>query len=468
MANSLPQSPEELKSWLQQLDEILYKKAIELAKQCYKTFLEKLDDAMTKHRDSGLRIEHCRAVWYQTRLGSIKIKRRQYRNKEGSYRYLLDELIGMRQYRHMTTSVQEIALDMASSMPYRRCAEVLHKASAINLPHQTIWRLVQKVADPYLRKTEQQLNWFLETGEIPECEMKAVSRLFMEADGVMISLQRERQRKTEVKVGIAYEGWEKIGKDRYRTVNKTAYAAIAGEQSFWAGMNLKLQGKYDLSCIKDTIVGGDGARWVKEGSDYVNGRFQLDRYHLNRELTMALGNDKKTKGRIWHACKCGDVKTVLRLMSEAMKEARGDKLQRMVKAYHYLQGNSTGLTDYRLTLGEEGKGLRRTGAMEGNVDKLIARRMKNQGMSWTIQGIRRLLCVRFLVLEKKLAGWLAVCDATKYQTNVPRKEIRRIVNRLSMSRPDDWLQANIPALYGPNNLNPWVIALKNITEASRI
>jgi hypothetical protein len=64
-------------------------------------------------------------------------------------------------------------------------------------------------------------------------------------------------------------------------------------------------------------------------------------------------------------------------------------------------------------LGEEGKGLRRTDAMEGNVDKLVVRRMKNQGMSWSLQGIRRLLCVRFLVLEGKLTGWLkrSICSS---------------------------------------------------------
>jgi len=464
LANSLPQSLEELKSWLQQLDEVLFKKAIEWAKQCYKSILEKLDKALTEHRDTGLRIEHCRAVWYQTRLGTIKIRRRQYRNMEGRYRYLLDEITGMRQYQHMTTGVQMLALDMASFMPYRRSAEVLRKASAIDLPHQTIWRMVQKVADPYLKKTERGIKWFLETGEIPEGKMKEVSRLFLEADGVMLSLQRERQRKTEVKVGIAYEGWEKAGKDRYRTVNKTVYAAIAGEQSFWAGMSLKLQRKYDLSRVKDTIVGGDGARWVKEGTAYLNGRFQLDRYHLNRELTLALGNDKATKRSVWHACKCGAVEAGLQIMAQAMEQARGEKLQRIAKAYHYLQDNSMGLADYRLALGDEGKALRRTGAMEGNVDKLIARRMKNQGMSWTTKGIRRLLCVRFLILEKKLSDWLTVCNATDHGIDMPRRKIRRIVNRLSMYQPDDWLRANIPALYGPHNLHPWVIALKNITE----
>ena len=117
----------------------------------------------------------------------------------------------MGRYSHTTDTVTEIALELASTMPYRRSAEVLRKTSAIDLAHQTIWRLVGKAADPYLEKAEQEIKWFLETGEIPEGEGKRAARLLVEADGVMLSLQREKESKTEVKVGIAYEGWEKVG-----------------------------------------------------------------------------------------------------------------------------------------------------------------------------------------------------------------------------------------------------------------
>jgi hypothetical protein len=147
-------------------------------------------------------------------------------------------------------------------------------------------------------------------------------------------------------------------------------------------MTLKLQKKYDLTGVMDTIVGGDGARWVKEGATYVSGRFQLDRYHLNRELTAALGRDKETKSKVWHACQCGDVETALQTMGEAMRQTRacpgstespihgelqgeprseqsrrGEQAQRIAHACNYLKENRSGLVDYRLGLGEEAKGL---------------------------------------------------------------------------------------------------------------
>lgn len=464
MEISLPKSPAELKSFLGQLDKIILGKALEWARKCYKAILEEVDELVAEHRSDKFSIEHRREVWYQTCLGPVRVERRQYRDGEGNYRYLLDELMGMSRYQHTTTSVQELALDLASNMPYRRSAEVLRKASAIDLPHQTIWRLVARAADPYLEKAEQELRWFLETGEIPEGEGKRVARLLVEADGVMLSLQRERERKAEVKLGIAYEGWARVGKDRYRTVNKTAFAAVAGEQAFWAGMSLKLQGTYDLSRVGDNIVGGDGAWWVKEGASYMNGQFQLDRYHLNRELCAALGRDKETKGKVWHACECGDVEAGLQVLANAMRQARGEQAQRIARAYHYLQENSSGIEDYRLRLGEEGKGLRRTGAIEGNVDKLVVRRMKNQGMSWTLTGIRRLLCVRFLVLEGKLTGWLQNGNAQKTRVTIPRKKIRRVVRRALVPDSSDWLKVELPALHGPHASRPWVRVLKALSE----
>jgi hypothetical protein len=325
--------------------------------------------------------------------------------------------------------------------------------------------MARKTADDYLGRADREISRFLETGEIPEGEGKQVRRLLVEADGVILSLQRESGRKAEVKLGIAYEGWEKVGKDRYKTVNKTAFADVTDRDSFWAGMSLKLQRKYDLGNVSDTILGGDGAAWVKEGARYIQGRFQLDRYHLNRELCAALGRNNETRRLVRQSCDSGNHELGLKLMTEAMQNTRGEQAQRVAKTYHYLKNNISGLGDYRLALGAEGKKLRRTGAIEGNVDKLIVRRMKNQGMSWTMKGIRRLLCLRFLVLEGRLKDWLARENERDTKVSLPRKKLHRIVNRLSCQEPDAWLEGRIPALYGPHSSRPWVKNLKVRSQA---
>jgi hypothetical protein len=467
LAKSLPESATEFKAMLPGLDKMILDKAMEWGRRCYQAMLEEMDKVLAEHRDSKLQVKHRRGVWYQTCLGAVKVRRRQYRGGGGERRCLLDECLGMDRYRHTTLRVKELALDMASMMPYRRSAEVIRKTTAIDITHQTIWRLVAKAADQYLDKAKREMELFMETGEMPKGDSRQVSRLMIEADGVMLSLQRDHQRKAEVKLGIAYEGWKKTGKDRYQTVNKTCFAAVGSGDSFWAGMTLKLNGKYDMAVVKDTVIGGDGAKWVKEGAGYMKGQFQLDRYHLNRELTTALGKDKDTKGRIWRACDRGKVDSGLRIMAEAIAQAKGEQAARLKMAYHYMWENRSGIADYR-SYPDRQNGIRHTGVIEGNVDKLVVRRMKNQGMSWSLRGISRLLCVRFLVLEGKLMDWLKQSTIPVAEIPMPVKSIRRIVTNLSFHEPDDWLKATLPAFHGPHAGRPWVSVLKHLTEVNII
>ncbi len=408
---------------IQGLENVLMEKALGWARRMYKAILEKIDDLLMHSRDKSLLVEHIRGTWYKTCLGAVRIRRRQYRDRKGKqYRYLLDELSGIdKKNGHNSVKVQDMALELACIMPFRRSAQVLRKTTPIDLSHQSIWKLIGKVGDSYIEKADREIKHFINTGEIPQGEGKKVACLMVEADGVMLSLQRERAKKAEVKLDIAYEGWEQAGKDRYITVNKTIFADVVGSEAYWSGMTLKLHKKYDLGSIRKVILGGDGASWVKEGSDHIGGQFQIDRYHLNRELCNALGPDRETIRLVRQACENGDVGKASQILSEARRKAPGEQAGKIAKAYHYLRQNSSGLRDYRLDMGEEGKGLRRTGAIEGNVDKLIVRRMKNQGMNWTIKGIRRMLYVRFMYLEGKLKDWLCQYNASIPEVAIPVK-----------------------------------------------
>jgi hypothetical protein len=106
--------------------------------------------------------------------------------------------------------------------------------------------------------------------------------------------------------------------------------------------------------------------------------------------------------------------------------------------------------------------------MEGNVYKLVVRRMKNQGMSWSVKGIRRLLCIRFLVLEDNLTECIRKKTVPDASPSIPRKRIRRLVNNLSFYEPDEWLKAGIPVLRGPHADRPWASVLKYLTVVQLI
>ena len=86
----------------------------------------------------------------------------------------------------------------------------------------------------------------------------------VEAGGVSVALQRGRESRVEVKLGIAHEGWQKISKE------KSAYSGIMSGDRFWQGFSLTLAKKYDLSQIGKVIVGGDGD-WLNAGLPALHG-----------------------------------------------------------------------------------------------------------------------------------------------------------------------------------------------------
>jgi len=466
---TLPQSVDELKSLVPGLDKVLRAWALEQARKLYKAMMEAMDGILAEHRPQGWRVVQIRLVSYQTFLGAIRVRRRVYQDGDLRRRYLLDEFLGMSKGDHFTLALKEMILALPVGMPYRRSCETLSRLADIHLSHQTLHRLVQMVAERRRDGMAREIEALKEAGELPVGEGRQPRQLFMEADAVFLSQQRQPQKKLEVKLGIAYEGWEQVSRDRFRTVNKTLYAAVnTGGDDFWAGMTVKLHKKYDLASVKQAVIGGDGASWVKDGAAYVGGRFQLDRYHLQRALTRALGRDQQTKQAVCQAVELGDAGSAVEILANAERKTRGEAAERIHHTRVYLESNASGLVDYRLGMGGgEAVGLRRTGAIEGNIDKFVARRMKNQGMSWSVKGARSLLYLRLLIYEGKLHEWLARPIPTP-DIYIPIRKVRRLVTQLSAQEPDDWLKASMPALCGPHASRPWVTMLRSLVETPTI
>ncbi len=463
MTTSLTNNAEELKQLIISLEKELLAKAVEGARKAFRSLLERIDSLLHKHRPVNLVVVHKRSVWYRTWLGPIRVTRRQYQAKDGKYQYLLDELMGMTKYQHTTFAVKEIACRLAAEMPFRRSAEVLNETTSINLSYRTIHRLVQHALSNSQDEADHDTAWFEETGELKQSEGKYAKRLMIEADGVVLSLQREAARKAEVKLGIAYQGWEKVGKDRYSTVNKTVYADIVDTDRFWSAMTSKLHRKYDLSRTQ-YVIGGDGAAWIKEGVDYFGGQYQLCRYHLNRALCHALGHDNPTLHSVQHQCSRNNLDAALKQLQEAANVAQGAKAKDIKRVMKYISSNAHGLKDYREDMELPDKTLRRTGAIEGNIDKLIVRRMKNQGMSWSRQGIRRMLWLRISIREGTLADHLRSCSGKTDRITMPKKQINTVIDRTIKYDYSNYFNTGIPAISGPHASRYWVEVLKSLTR----
>lgn len=462
MKTSLIKNAEELKQIVVSVEKELFTRVTECARTVFVKILEQIDLLIQKHRPADLVITHKRSTWYRTSLGVIRVVRRQYRDHDGKYRYLLDELMGITKYQHITLAAKEMSCRLAAEMPFRRSAEVLNMTTAIGLSYRTIHRLIQRTLADSQDKADEAIAWFEDTGELKQSEDRIVDRLMIEADGVILPLQRDKARKVEVKLGIAYDGWRKVGKDRYSTTNKTIYADIADSDRFWTAMTSKLHQKYDLGKTQ-YVIGGDGATWIREGVDYFGGRYQLCRYHLNRALCRALGHDMAMLRSIQYHCAHGEHDAALKLLKEAANNATDGKAKDIRQVIKYINSNIAGLRDYREDLGKQEPNLRRTGAIEGNIDKLIVRRMKNQGMSWSRQGIRRMLWLRVSIREGTLTNCL-FCSDRITPVKMPGKQIRKVLDRTIKYDYANYFNVDMPAISGPHASRYWVEILKSLTR----
>jgi len=439
-------------------EEEIFSWACSLAQEVAKALLENIDEELMKGKDQSLKVECLKEHRIITVFGDVRVKRRLYRDSNGDHRFLLDEKMGLDKGCHVSPKVKELATYISSHFPFLRSEEILRAILPSGISHTTIHRHVAKITDPYLEAEEKEIKEVFEAGVIPESEGKIVPYLFVEADGTNIALQREEARRAEVKAGIAYEGWQAVSKGHYRLSDKMVYSGIMNGDRFWEGFSLALAKKYDLSKVGRVIVGGDGAPWVKEGAELLGGIYELDKFHLKRALNQTLDNELAIE--VYRACVMGEIDKVDRILIQAQQKLSGEEAKELARLRGYLMENSFGLRDYRLEVG--GDNLRGLGAIEGNVDKLVANRMKKRGMSWTIRGAQRMARLISLREMGKLHSWITGKDKPK-DSQPPKKEINK---EMLTSKKDsgDWLKADLPALYGPHQNRPWVRILRALAH----
>jgi hypothetical protein len=438
-------------------EEIMFKWFCDLSQQLAEYFLESKDEELMRERETGLKVLGFREHRVTTVFGDIRIKRRLYRDSQNRYRFLLDEAMGLEKGCHVSPRVKELCTFIASHFPFQRSEEIIRAVLPSGISHTSIHRLVGKISASYLEAEEKEVKEVYEAGVIPESEGKVVPRLFVEADGTFIALQREKSRRAEVKIGIAHEGWQEVSTGRYRTRDKTVYSGIMDGDRFWEGFSLALAKQYDLSQVGKVVVGGDGANWVKEGAGLLGGIYQLDRFHLRKALNQVLDNGMVLE--VYQACTRGDVARAESILASEQQQSSPERATAIRRLRGYLLDNAFGLRDYRLVV--KGEGLRGLGAIESNVDKVACNRMKKRGMSWTIKGANNM--ARLISLREM--GQLH-SRITHKENPLPSRPAREVKVSTKLQLKDDaaWLAAGLPALYGPHQDRPWVHILRELSH----
>lgn len=430
--------------WEEEIAKMVFKAGQELAENLFSV----LDEHLAETRDSkALRCIGFRARTLVTRFGEVTVKRRLYRDEAGNYRFLLDEALGLSKRVAASSSVNQAAATLAAHVPFRVASDLLSRLLPSGISHQSIHTLVGRMGNAAIEAQQREEEALFENGVLPEGERKAAETLYLEADGTTIALQREKAKRKEMKVGVAY-----TGKERGITKDKVIHMDIDESESFWRGLSTKVIKGFDSSKVAQVFVGGDGASWIRVGRQAFPGAiFRLDRFHVMRAIRRVLGFGKEASSASQAALKGKLSDAICRL--EKAKEGKTLKEAKEVNSViRYLTSNADGLG--------EGPSL---GTIESNVDKLVANRMKKRGMSWSINGARRMA----KLLELNFGGEIESFEVLKPAPLTIEAAASSVARKLGPN-PQSWLYAHLPSLEGPHGSRPWAKALRSIVRGSDI
>lgn len=445
----------------EKLDEGIYQGMQAAGKTLYGEVLQALDDGLQETVPETWENTGRERRQVTTCLGTVQFKRRVYHDETEQRRKLLDEIVGLEKYSRYSLSVMQKGCYLASELAYREAADVLGWLIGDYISHSAIGRMVRQVGESCQAEEEvQRERIFEEAKDIKPGQIPA-KVLYGESDGVWISLQREAKQKTEVRVGILYTGKKAIGVGRKALENKVAVTKIVKNSQEWQETLLKTAyTHYDLSNTKQMMVGGDGNRWVRQSFDMFGlpSEFVLDRYHLYREARRAFGFTKQTESWIRQICQEG-LEAVIPEMIEAQAQAPPKAAQKMRRFIQYLINNRDGLLDPDCRVHFTTR-VSNLGAIEGNVDKLVVRRLKGRGRSWSMNGAQAMLAV---CRHKKVLKQNAFKPFQK-----PNK-IKKKKYRTKHVRDDgNWLQAGVPSLHLCHSNRPWANVLKDIIHPNGV
>jgi len=342
-----------------------------------------------------------------TRFGEIRFFRWQTRTEAG-YGYPLDEALGLTPGDPCSAWVRQTAAWLAQAHPYRQAARLLSKMIGTRIDHRTLWGWVQGSGRAVRSHLEQLRAFLFDDGEAPTFAGPSPKIVTTSADGTFI---RTRDGPVEVKLGIWWTGAHlqspSATHPKHLLQGKGAYASTEGADRFGQTFYALAADRAGITKAKEVFFVSDGAGWLADlPSDWIAPTaIQLDQFHGKLRIS-EVAKDPDRAARWWAWVTEHNLSALSRSIEAFTRQGAIDP-EAGRALYGYLAGGIDAFHTY-IRLQDEGHAPqmapRGSGAMEHNVDLVVARRFKRQGMrAWSRHGADNLLALRCLAIDE--AAW---------------------------------------------------------------
>ena len=283
------------------LEKEIFRIGCEYAASLMEEVLKQMDKQLAESRDKKTyRHKGSRATTLKTLMGEVTYDRTVYETTletgEKACVYLLDEVLKMATFGKVTRNLATRIAESVSVCSYRETADKVSSMTGQAISHGGAWNVIQDLGEK-LEKVEKAEAQKAEKGEGKGEITTAI--LFEEADGVWINMQGkdrpENARKREMKMAVAYDGWEKESERRYSLRNKIMVCGFEDAGSFQKKKEGAIASVFNTDEIEIRILNGDGGEWIKGGLVDEDVHFQLDPFHKNREILRKVKNVEQRK-----------------------------------------------------------------------------------------------------------------------------------------------------------------------------
>ena len=218
-----------------------------------------------------------------TTVGDVEFNATYYKNcKDGGYSYLIEDVIGLDSHERFSLNAETDLVKIALDNSYAKAAESLNTSTKIT--KTTVMNKVHQIAKEYSKS---------ETVEHKKCEY-----LYIDADEDHVSEQHGRIKKDSngflSKLIYVYEGKQssKDSKLKKELINPVYFSGVyegsKNNAHLWDIVSDYIFERYDEDYLKTVYINGDGAGWIKSGTNYIpKSKFCLDRFHLFKYIKAA-------------------------------------------------------------------------------------------------------------------------------------------------------------------------------------
>lgn len=214
------------------------------------------------------------------------------------------------------------------------------------------------------------------------------------------------------KLGLAYTGKERYSKDsaripKYRLLHNLLCGAVADWDPFGQEFFTKTEQQLHVSPIQHQRFLADGEEAIESlrQRPFPQSHFQLDWWHLTRHIRIAMHQNDRLPHLLLRRLYDGQGATIPARLRQKLKTLT-DEQQESTHLLTYVSRHQAALYTVQqlkdtfpdaqlLNVG--------SGAIEKNVEIIISRRFKQQGMCWTQAGANHLLKLR--ILKREAQAW---------------------------------------------------------------